>query len=51
MPIWVETILRSLGLFMGVYFTMRWTKNTPGLLDTILAVVAILAGVLLNFLI
>ena len=47
MPIWIETILRSLGLFMGVFFTMRWTKKTPGVLDTVLAIVSILLGAIL----
>lgn len=50
MPIWIEIILRSLGLFLGTFFTMRWGTKTPGIVDTVFAVIAILLGVILSFL-
>lgn len=51
MPIWIETILRSIGLFLGVLFTLRWTNTTPGIFDTIIVISSILLAVFTYYII
>jgi hypothetical protein len=47
----LEAFLRILGVFLSVFFTVKWTSDTnPPLYDFPLTVISVLAAILLNYL-
>ena len=49
MNIYLEMILRSLGVFLGVFFTVGWGRKSKPAFDVFLIIFAVVLGVALAF--
>jgi len=49
MNIYLEMILRSLGVFLGVFFTVGWGRKSKPEFDVFLIIFAVVMGVFLAF--
>ena len=49
MNIYLEMILRSLGVFLGVFFTVGWGRKSKPEFDVFLIIFAVVLGVFLAF--
>ena len=49
MNIYLEMILRALGVFLGVFFTVGWGRKSKPEFDVFLIIFAVVMGVFLAF--
>ena len=49
MNIYLEALLRTLGVFLGVFFTVGWGRKSKPAMDVFLIVVAVVSAVALAF--
>jgi hypothetical protein len=49
MNIYLEMLLRSLGVFLGVFFTVGWGRKSQPAFDVVLILFAIMLGVIMAF--
>jgi hypothetical protein len=49
MNIYLEMILRSLGVFLGVFFTVGWGRKSKPVYDVFLIIFAVVLAVALAF--
>jgi hypothetical protein len=49
MNIYLEMLLRSLGVFLGVFFTIGWGRKSEPAFDVFLILLAIILAVVLAF--
>ena len=49
MNIYLEVLLRALGVFLGVFFTVGWGRKSKPAMDVFLIVVAVVSAVALAF--
>jgi hypothetical protein len=49
MNIYLEVLLRTLGVFLGVFFTVGWGRKSKPAMDVFLIVVAVISAVALAF--
>ena len=49
MNIYLEMILRSLGVFLGVFFTIGWGRKSKPVYDVFLIISAVVLAVVLAF--
>ena len=49
MNIYLEVLLRTLGVFLGVFFTVGWGRKRKPAMDVFLIVVAVVSAVALAF--
>jgi hypothetical protein len=49
MNIYLEVLLRTLGVFLGVFFTVGWGRKSKPAMDVFLIVVAVVSAVALAF--
>lgn len=48
MNIHVEALLRSIAIFLGVFFTYRWVSKSEPAYDLLLATLAVMLAITLN---
>ena len=49
MNIYLEIVLRSLGVFLGVFFTVGWGRKSKPVFDVFLIIFAVILAVALAF--
>lgn len=49
MNIYLEILLRTIGVFLSVYFTIGWGKKSSPGFDEFLIITAVVAAVVLQF--
>ena len=49
MNIYLEALLRTLGVFLGVFFTVGWGRNSKPAFDVFLIIFAVVVAVVLAF--
>jgi len=49
MNIYLEVLLRTIGVFLSVYFTIGWGKKSPPGFDEFVIIAAVIAAIALQF--
>jgi hypothetical protein len=47
--IYIELLLRTIGVFLSVFFTVGWGKKSNPKFDEILMIVVVISAVVLNY--